>query len=236
MLHKTRAQRPAKKTSATKKHPQRAHAQRTITTQTKKNVMPLPIAKRTTSHHTKPQAITPITTPLQHFTTKTPMAMTTPSFPKSPQRFTATPTTNMMMKKMTQPQSKQLPFHKIMAMMSTEAGPEVVTITYIEPDGEVVPLKIKKADYADDSLMTLAVKQQVDMEGSCDGQLACSTCHCILAQEVYDELQKLKPPTEEEIDMLDTAFGLTSTSRLGCQIPVKMINKDITLKLPSFSR
>jgi ferredoxin-2, mitochondrial len=53
--------------------------------------------------------------------------------------------------------------------------------------------------------------------GACDGSLACSTCHLILTQETYDSLPE---PCEEELDMLDLAFDLTDTSRLGCQIKV----------------
>ena len=47
--------------------------------------------------------------------------------------------------------------------------------------------------------------------------MACSTCHVVLEQHVYDSLPE---PEEEELDMLDLAFGLTDTSRLGCQIKV----------------
>ena len=53
--------------------------------------------------------------------------------------------------------------------------------------------------------------------GACDGSLACSTCHLVLEQDVYDALP---PPDEEEEDMLDLAMDLTDTSRLGCQIKV----------------
>jgi 2Fe-2S ferredoxin len=84
--------------------------------------------------------------------------------------------------------------------------------------------------------MTLAIKNNVDMEGACDGQIACSTCHCILPQEVYDNLEKTRPPTDEELDMLDTAFGLSSTSRLGCQLPLKDLPDTVTVTLPSMSR
>ena len=128
------------------------------------------------------------------------------------------------------------PIMKFSRLFSTTTQPESLDITYIEPSGDVVPLRIKTKDHADDSLMTLAVKNQVDMEGSCDGQLACSTCHCILSQDDYDAFMKLKPPTDEELDMLDTAFGLTPTSRLGCQIPINMLSKNITLTLPKFTR
>ena len=53
--------------------------------------------------------------------------------------------------------------------------------------------------------------------GACDGSLACSTCHLVLEQDVYDAPP---PPDEEEEDMLDLAMDLTDTSRLGCQIKV----------------
>lgn len=47
-----------------------------------------------------------------------------------------------------------------------------------------------------------------ELEGACEGTLACSTCHCIFEQELFD---KLEPPDEEELDMLDLAAGLTDT-------------------------
>lgn len=107
------------------------------------------------------------------------------------------------------------------------------TVTYIEPSGE--PVTVTSED-GEETLMTLAIKNNVDMEGACDGQIACSTCHCILPQEVYDNLEKTRPPTDEELDMLDTAFGLSSTSRLGCQLPLKDLPDTVTVTLPSMSR
>lgn len=56
------------------------------------------------------------------------------------------------------------------------------------------------------------------LTGACEGVCACSTCHVILEEEVYDSLDE---PSEEEEDMLDQAFGLTTTSRLGCQIELR---------------
>jgi ferredoxin len=132
--------------------------------------------------------------------------------------------------------TKNKPIETLTQIKNYFSTNDVIDVTYIEPSGESVPLRIKKSENKDESLMTLAVKNQVDMEGSCDGQLACSTCHCILSQEDYDAFMKLKPPTDEELDMLDTAFGLTQTSRLGCQIPVSMLEKNITLTLPKFTR
>jgi ferredoxin len=47
-----------------------------------------------------------------------------------------------------------------------------------------------------------------ELEGACEGTLACSTCHCIFTKEMFE---KLEPPDEEELDMLDLALGLTDT-------------------------
>ena len=64
---------------------------------------------------------------------------------------------------------------------------------------------------------TTVVRADANLPGACDGSLACSTCHVVLEQSQYDAMD---PPDEEEEDMLDLAFGLTDTSRLGCQIKV----------------
>ena len=56
--------------------------------------------------------------------------------------------------------------------------------------------------------------------GACGGELACSTCHIIMSQEWYDKMEGFCEKTEEEEDMLDLAWGVTDTSRLGCQCVV----------------
>lgn len=80
------------------------------------------------------------------------------------------------------------------------------------------------------SILEVAHANDIELEGACDGSLACSTCHVILEQEQYDALP---PPEEEEEDMLDLAFGLTDTSRLGCQITIDDSMKGMVLKVPS---
>jgi len=80
------------------------------------------------------------------------------------------------------------------------------------------------------SILEVAHANDIELEGACDGSLACSTCHVILEQEQYDALP---PPEEEEEDMLDLAFGLTDTSRLGCQIKIDDSMKGMVLKVPS---
>ena len=64
-----------------------------------------------------------------------------------------------------------------------------------------------------ESILEVAHNNQVELEGACESSLACSTCHVILDNSIYDSLPEA---VEEEEDMLDLAYGLTHTSRLGC--------------------
>ena len=98
-------------------------------------------------------------------------------------------------------------------------------MTFIEPDGtrrEVdAPLGL--------SIMEVAHRHDIDIEGACGGSLSCSTCHVIVDPAWFG---KLPEPDEEEEDMLDLAFGLTRTSRLCCQIIVTEALDGITVTLP----
>ena len=81
--------------------------------------------------------------------------------------------------------------------------------------------------------MEIAARHNMDMEGACEGNMACSTCHVIVDS---DWAGKLSDPTEEEEDMLDLVYGLRRTSRLGCQIVITSELDGLTLRLPSESR
>lgn len=83
------------------------------------------------------------------------------------------------------------------------------------------------------SVLEIAHKHGIDIEGACEGSMACSTCHVIVDPAWYD---KLKPASEEEEDMLDLAFGLTKTSRLGCQIVMTPELDGLTVRLPAATR
>jgi len=83
------------------------------------------------------------------------------------------------------------------------------------------------------SVLEIAHKHGVDIEGACEGSLACSTCHVIVDAEWFP---KLASPTEDEEDMLDLAFGLERTSRLGCQIVMSDALDGIVVKLPAATR
>lgn len=84
-----------------------------------------------------------------------------------------------------------------------------------------------------EDLLAVARNNGVDLEGACEGSIACSTCHVVLEPEVFDELPE---PTEEEEDMLDLAFGLTETSRLGCQVILEEKHDGMQVTLPAATR
>ncbi len=83
------------------------------------------------------------------------------------------------------------------------------------------------------SVMEIAHRHGVDIEGACDGSLACSTCHVIVEPAWATRLDEA---SEDEEDMLDLAFGLTETSRLGCQIIMSESLDGLTVELPKETR
>lgn len=83
------------------------------------------------------------------------------------------------------------------------------------------------------SVLEIAHKNHIDLEGACEGSLACSTCHVVVDDEWFD---KLDEPTEDEEDMLDLAFALTHTSRLGCQIEMRDELDGLVVTLPEATR
>lgn len=83
------------------------------------------------------------------------------------------------------------------------------------------------------SVLEIAHRHGIDIEGACEGSLACSTCHVIVEPGWFT---KLEEPTEDEEDMLDLAFGLAETSRLGCQIVMTEALDGLVVRLPAGSR
>lgn len=102
-------------------------------------------------------------------------------------------------------------------------------MTFVEPDGtrrEVdAPVGL--------SLLEIAHDNDIDIEGACGGSMSCSTCHVIVDPAWF---AKLAAPEEEEEDMLDLAFGLTRTSRLGCQIVITEELDGLIVTLPDETR
>lgn len=83
------------------------------------------------------------------------------------------------------------------------------------------------------SVLEIAHRNKIDLEGACEGSLACSTCHVVVDPE---DIDRLAEPSEDEEDMLDLAFGLTRTSRLGCQIIITEELDGLTVRLPTGTR
>ncbi|KAM6893690.1 adrenodoxin-like [Xenentodon cancila] len=102
-----------------------------------------------------------------------------------------------------------------------------VTVHFINRDGEKITVKGSPGD----SLLDVVINEDLDFDGfgACEGTLACSTCHLIFNEEVY---KKLGPVTDEEMDMLDLAYGLTDTSRLGCQICLTKSLEGMVARVP----
>ena len=82
------------------------------------------------------------------------------------------------------------------------------------------------------SLLEAAQAAGMPLEGTCEGQMACSTCHVIVAREWFD---RLKPASEEEEDMLDLAAGAVRTSRLSCQIVLSPDLDGLEVSIPAES-
>lgn len=106
---------------------------------------------------------------------------------------------------------------------------EELHITFITKDGASSTIEVAEGD----NLLDIAQAHDFDMEGACGGLCACSTCHIIVDPEFYDEIPE---PSDDENDMLDLAFGLTETSRLGCQVVMTKELDGLRIALPAMTR
>lgn len=103
-----------------------------------------------------------------------------------------------------------------------------ITLTFIDPRGKVVTTAAAPGD----NLLRVGQAAGLPLEGTCEGQMACSTCHVIVAAEWFD---RLPPASEEEEDMLDFAAGARRTSRLSCQIEITPELDGLTVGVPGES-
>jgi ferredoxin, 2Fe-2S len=102
-------------------------------------------------------------------------------------------------------------------------------MTFVYPDGSEQEVEAPNGI----SVLEAARIFDVPIEGACEGSLACSTCHVIIDPEFFETLPEA---TEDEEDMLDLAFGLQATSRLGCQIMLSDALDGLRVTLPSATR
>ena len=130
---------------------------------------------------------------------------------------------------------------------------DIVNIVYVDMDGN----RTEVAGAVGDNALYLAHRHGINLEGACEASLACSTCHVILSDEFYDKLYdvehpemaegqcgfvenelagEMMEPSDREDDLLDIAFDLQPTSRLGCQIILTKELEGMELTLPAFTR
>ncbi|PYI12179.1 2Fe-2S iron-sulfur cluster binding domain protein [Aspergillus sclerotiicarbonarius CBS 121057] len=107
---------------------------------------------------------------------------------------------------------------------------EEINVTFIDKDGVKIDLQVSEGD----NLLDIAQANDIEMEGACGGSCACSTCHVIVDEP--DMFDKMEEPSDDENDMLDLAFGLTETSRLGCQVVMSKDLDGLVVRLPSMTR
>jgi len=105
----------------------------------------------------------------------------------------------------------------------------MIRVTFISADGE----NRQEVDApAGSVLLDVAQAAGQPLEGTCEGQMACSTCHVIVEA---DDFPKLKVASEAEEDMLDLAAAATRTSRLSCQIVLEEKLDSLTVRIPGES-
>lgn len=102
----------------------------------------------------------------------------------------------------------------------------MITVRFVSADG-ATSREVAAEEGA--RLLEVAQNDGQPLEGTCEGQMACSTCHVIIATEDFD---RLPPAREEEEDMLDLAAGATRTSRLACQILLDASLDELTVRMP----
>lgn len=103
-----------------------------------------------------------------------------------------------------------------------------ITVTFLDPHGKPIEATCEVGD----NLLRVGQAAGLPLEGTCEGQMACSTCHIIVAAQWFD---RLPPAAEEEEDMLDFAAGARRTSRLSCQIELTANLDGLAVSVPSES-
>jgi ferredoxin len=104
-----------------------------------------------------------------------------------------------------------------------------LNVRFVTAQGDVVIAEARPGA----RLLEVAQGAGMALEGTCEGQMACSTCHVIVSSDWFD---RLMPASADEEDMLDLAAGVTRTSRLSCQIALDGGLDGLTVKIPGVSR
>lgn len=102
----------------------------------------------------------------------------------------------------------------------------MIRVTFLDAQGVI---NREVAAEAGTNLLDLAQRNGQPLEGACEGNMSCSTCHVIVAK---DDFERLPPASEEEDDLLDLAAHVTGTSRLACQIVLTDGMGSLTVRMP----
>jgi ferredoxin-2, mitochondrial len=105
---------------------------------------------------------------------------------------------------------------------------DLVRVSFVSSNGERITAEAEPGS----RLLEVGQGAGIPLEGTCEGQMACSTCHVIVASEWFD---KLIPASSDEEDMLDLAAGVTQNSRLSCQIELSEALDGIEVHVPKVS-
>ncbi|MCY4395267.1 MAG: ferredoxin family 2Fe-2S iron-sulfur cluster binding protein [Rhodospirillaceae bacterium] len=98
-------------------------------------------------------------------------------------------------------------------------------VTFVERNGNLREIEARVGQ----TLLEIAWDNDLDVEGACEGSMACATCHVIVDPAWFD---RLPDPSEDEEDMLDLAYDIQKTSRLGCQITLTDALDGLVVRLP----
>ena len=99
-------------------------------------------------------------------------------------------------------------------------------VTFIKSTGERVEAEAQSGDV----LLRVGQAAGMPLEGTCEGQMACSTCHVLVAKEWFAQLPEA---SEDEEDMLDLAYGVRPASRLSCQITLTDALDGLEVAIPA---
>lgn len=104
----------------------------------------------------------------------------------------------------------------------------MVRVTFVTAEGERVAAEGTEGSV----LLEIAQAAGMPLEGTCEGQMACSTCHVVVDSDWF---ARLPEASADEEDMLDLAAGVTRTSRLSCQILLTGALDGIEVRIPGES-
>ncbi|MCJ2181227.1 2Fe-2S iron-sulfur cluster-binding protein [Novosphingobium sp. 1949] len=105
----------------------------------------------------------------------------------------------------------------------------MVNVNFVTADGKEVSVNAEPGT----RLLEVAQGAGMPLEGTCEGQMACSTCHVYLSDDWF---ARVEPASMDEEDMLDLAAGVARTSRLACQIELTEALDGLEVRIPGVSR